>query len=56
MTEQLDIAMDDEQDQSTDSSLCDDPDKCPLTVCGCRWLQTGDAWADNNERHDENAS
>ena len=50
MTEQLDIAMDDEQDQSTDSSLCDDPDKCPLTMCGCRWLQTGDAWANNNER------
>ena len=57
MTEQLDIAMDDEQDQSTDSglcddpdgALCDDPDKCPITMCGCRWLQTGDAWSDKNE-------
>ena len=47
MTEQLDIAMDDEQDQSTDSGLCDDPDKCPIVACGCRWLQTGDAWVGN---------
>ena len=38
-----------EQDQSIDSDLCDDPDKCPRAMCGCRWLQTGDAWVENNE-------
>ena len=31
MTEQLDVAMDDEQDQSTDSGLCDDPDNDRLS-------------------------
>ena len=50
MTEQLDIDLPDaDYDQSVDSDLCDDPDKCPITMCGCRWLQNGDAWADNNE-------
>ena len=44
MTEQLDIYLPDESD-----AMCDDPDKCPIAACGCRWLQTGDAWADNNE-------
>ena len=45
IADQLEFCMRDDPD----GALCDDPDKCPITMCGCRWLQTGDAWADKNE-------
>lgn len=28
---------------------CPGLDACPVAMCGCRWLVTGDAWADNSE-------
>ena len=54
MTEQLGIDLPDaDYDQSVDSDLCDDPDKCPIAACGCRWLQTGDAWAETTRARHE---
>lgn len=38
---QLDLCIPD----NVDSDLCDDPDKCPIAMCGCRFLQTGEPWA-----------
>lgn len=57
MTEQLGIDLPDaDYDQSVDSDLCDDPDKCPIAACGCRRVMRGrittrarhESWQDSN--------
>ncbi len=32
---------------------CPGYDKCPISMCGCRWLATGEAFRGENE-HDSN--
>ena len=32
---------------------CPGYDKCPISMCGCRWLGLGTPWRDNNERPDD---
>ena len=26
------------------TDLCENPDECPIAMCGCRFLQTGEPW------------
>jgi len=30
---------------------CPGLDACPVAMCGCRWLGTGDPWVDKSENN-----
>jgi hypothetical protein len=45
--------MQDEMDLNGPEQDCPGYDKCPVSMCGCRWLATGEAFRGENE-HDSN--
>ena len=51
--EQLDLFIQAPPRKPAGDEHCPGYDKCPVSMCGCRWLATGEAFRGENE-HDSN--
>ena len=54
--EQLDLFIQSPPRKPTGDGDCPGYNKCPVSMCGCRWLGLGTSWRDNNERSDDDGA